>query len=203
MVSTLNDACVEWATARAVAPGHHDSGDEFCVRLFERRTIIAVLDGLGHGSAAAIVARQVVQLLEQAQTSDIVTLVRACHERLRGSRGVVMSLAMFDAAENTMTWIGVGNVCGTLWSPRSSVRRTLLLRGGLVGDMLPRLQVSVVPVTEGDTLVFTTDGVAGNIEDRMLEGQSLQVIAERILTRCSNGHDDALALVARYRGSTR
>ena len=203
MVSTLNDACVEWATARAVAPGHHDSGDEFCVRPFERRTIIAVLDGLGHGTAAAIVARQVVQLLEQAQTSDIVTLVRACHERLRGSRGVVMSLAMFDAAENTMAWIGVGNVCGTLWSPRSSVRRTLLLRGGLVGDMLPRLQVSVVPVTEGDTLVFTTDGVAGNIEDRMLEGQSLQVIAERILTRCSNGHDDALALVARYRGSTR
>ena len=203
MALTLNDACVEWATARAVAPGHHDSGDEFCVRPFERRTIIAVLDGLGHGSAAAVVARQGVQLLEQAQTSDLLKLVRACHERLRGSRGVVMSLAMFDAPENTMTWIGVGNVCGTLWSPRSSIRRTLLLRSGLIGDMLPRLQVSVVPVTEGDTLVFTTDGVAGNIDDRMLQGQSLQVIAERILTRCSNGHDDALALVARYRGATR
>jgi phosphoserine phosphatase RsbX len=202
MVSTLNDACVEWATARAVAPGHHDSGDEFCVRPFERRTMIAVLDGLGHGSAAALVARQGVRLLEQAQTSDILKLVRECHERLRGSRGVVMSLAIFNAPENTMTWMGVGNVCGTLWSPRSSTRRTLLLRSGLVGDMLPRLQVSVVPVTEGDTLIFTTDGVAANIDDRLLQGHSPQVIAERILTRCRNGHDDALALVARYRGPT-
>jgi phosphoserine phosphatase RsbX len=201
MASTLNGACVEWATARAVAPGHHDSGDEFCVRPFECRTMIAVLDGLGHGSAAAMVARRGVQLLEQSQTSDILTLVRECHERLRGSRGVVMSLAMFDAPENTMTWVGVGNVYGTLWSPRSSVRRTLLLRGGLVGDMLPRLQVSVVPVTEGDTLIFTTDGVTANIDDRMLQGHSLQVIAERILARCRNGYDDALALVARYRGA--
>jgi negative regulator of sigma-B (phosphoserine phosphatase) len=202
MVSTLNDACVEWATARAVAPGHHDSGDEFCVRPFDRRTMIAVLDGLGHGSAAALVARQGVRLLEQAQTPDILKLVRECHERLRGSRGVVMSLAIFDAPENTMTWMGVGNVRGMLWSPRSSTRRMLLLRSGLLGDMLPRLQVSVVPVTEGDTLIFTTDGVAADIDDGLLQGHSLQVIAERILTRCRNGHDDALALVARYRGPT-
>jgi serine/threonine protein phosphatase PrpC len=203
MVSSVSDACVEWAAARAVARGQCDSGDEYCVRSFGSRTVVAVLDGLGHGSAAARVAQQGVRLLEQVDTPDVMTIVRKCHDGLRGSRGVVMSVAMFDAPTDTMTWLGVGNVYGTLWCPRSSSRRTLLLRGGLVGDALPRLQGSVMPVTEGDILVIATDGVGREIEDRLLHGVSLQAIAERILTRCSTGDDDALALVARYRGATK
>jgi negative regulator of sigma-B (phosphoserine phosphatase) len=203
MVSALSDACVAWATARAGAPGHRDSGDDFCVRQFEHRTMIAVLDGLGHGQAAATIAKEGVQLLQQAQTPDVVRLVRECHQGLRGSRGLVMSLAMFDSHENTMTWIGVGNVSGTLRCARSAARRTLLLRGGLIGNALPRLQLSVVPVAEGDTLIFTTDGVKAGIDDRLLQGPSLQAIAERILAHCRSGRDDALALVARYRGATR
>ena len=196
----MNDGCIEWAAAKAAAGGCGDSGDAYCVRAFDHRTMVAALDGLGHGPAAATVAKQSVRLLENARTPDITTLVRECHADLRGSRGVVMSLAMFDGASNTMEWLGVGNVYGTLWSPRTSLRRTLVLRGGLVGDVLPRLQASVVPVCEGDTLVFTTDGVAADIDDRLLQGTSVHSIAERILTYRQTGHDDALALVARYRG---
>jgi serine phosphatase RsbU (regulator of sigma subunit) len=165
--------------------------------------MVAVLDGLGHGQAAAMIAKEGVRLLEEARTPDVMRLMKECHEALRGSRGLVMSLAMFDSHENTMTWIGVGNVSGTLRSPRSSERRMLLLRGGLVGNALPRLQLSVVPVSEGDTLVLTTDGVRAGIDDRCLEGPSLQAIAEQILTQCRSGRDDALAVVARYRGATR
>jgi len=203
MVSALSNACVEWAAARAVASGHRDSGDEFCVRLFEHRTMIAVLDGLGHGPAAASVAREGVRLLEQTQTPDVVRILLECHAGLRGSRGVVMSLAMFDTRENSVTWIGVGNVSGTLRCSHSSARRTLLLRGGLVGSALPRLQASVIPVADGDMLIFTTDGVGPDVDDRLLQGQSLNAIAERILARCHSRRDDALALVARYRGTTR
>jgi negative regulator of sigma-B (phosphoserine phosphatase) len=200
MVPTVNDGCVEWAAAQAAARGCCDSGDAYCVRAFDHRTMVAALDGLGHGPAAATVAKQSVRLLENARTPDISAIVRECHADLRGSRGVVMSLAMFDGARNTMEWLGVGNVYGTLWSPRSSLRRTLVLRGGLVGDVLPRLQASVVPVSEGDTLVFTTDGVTADIDDRLLQGASVHGIAERILTHRHTGHDDALALVVRYRG---
>jgi serine/threonine protein phosphatase PrpC len=203
MAQTINGACIEWATARTVAHGHADSGDEFCVRPFEHRTLVAVLDGLGHGTAAANVARLGVRLLKQAQTPDITRLVQHCHEGLRGSRGLVMSLALFDEIDETLTWIGVGNVGGTVWCPRSSLRRTLLLRSGLVGSALPQLQVSVVPLTEGDILVFTTDGVGTDINSSLLRGSSVQAIAERILAQCSSGRDDALALVARYRGVPR
>jgi hypothetical protein len=111
-----------------------------------------------------------------------------------------MSLAVFDDRDDTMAWMGVGNVAGTLWSPRSSTQETLLLRGGVVGDRLPRLQPSVVPVTVGDTLVLATDGVRGTIDRRVLEGSTPQVIADGVL-RQSTDQDDALTVVARYRGS--
>ena len=201
MVSTVNGACVEWASARMVAPGHSDSGDQCCVRTLDQHTMIAVLDGLGHGPEAAGAARRGVQLLEQSHAHDVETLVRECHSGLRGSRGAVMSLAMFDSLERTMTWIGVGNVRGSLWCPQSTTWKSLLLRGGVVGESLPHLRPSVVPLDEGDTLVFTTDGVGPDIDDRLFKGNSLQVIAERILARCRTGHDDALVLLARYRGA--
>jgi negative regulator of sigma-B (phosphoserine phosphatase) len=200
MVPAVNDGCVEWAAAKAAARGWCDSGDAYCVRAFDHRTIVAAVDGLGHGPGAATVARQSVHLLENTRTPDVSAIVRDCHAELRGSRGVVMSLAMFDGDRNTMEWLGVGNVYGTLWSPRTSLRHTLVLRGGLVGDVLPRLQVSVVSVSDGDTLVFTTDGVSADIDERLLQDTSVHNIAERILTHRHTSHDDALALVARFRG---
>lgn len=203
MVSTLEGAGVEWASARAIAPGHHESGDECCVHTTERHTMIAVLDGLGHGPAAARAARLGVRLLEQSQARDVVTLIRECHNGLRTTRGAVMSIALFDGVEGTMAWLGVGNVRGILWSQQSSTWKSLLLRSGVVGDVLPPLQESVVRLTEGDILVFSTDGVNADINDRLLEGVSLQATAERILARGRTGHDDALVLLARYRGAGR
>src|SRR5437764_14087643 len=45
---------------------------------------------------------------------SVILLVGRCHKRLRSTRGVVMSLASFDARESIMTWIGIGNVAGLL-----------------------------------------------------------------------------------------
>jgi hypothetical protein len=52
-----------------------------------------------------------------------------------------MSLAMFDSLERTMTWIGVGNVRGSVWCPQSTTWKSPLpLRsGGVVGESLPHL----------------------------------------------------------------
>jgi hypothetical protein len=184
-----------------VAPGHRDSGDQCCVHTRGQHTIVGVLDGLGHGPAAASAAKLGVDQIQQSHAHDVVTLMRECHGRLRGSRGAVMSLAMFDSLDRTMTWIGVGNVRGTLWCARTAKWKSLLLRSGVVGEVLPQLQASIVPVTEGDTLVFTTDGVGPDIDQRLLNGASLQASAERILARCRTGRDDALVLLARFRGA--
>src|SRR5439155_998671 len=83
-------------------------------------------------------------------------------ERLRHTRGVVMSVAWFQTGERTMAWLGVGNVEGVLQrgSPHGSpASETLLVRSGLVGSHLPPLRASVLSVNPGDTLIVATDGI--------------------------------------------
>lgn len=201
MVSSLASACVEWAAAKTAAPGSTESGDACCLIPSPHRLLAAVLDGLGHGPAAAAAARLGTAALERARSTDLVALVHECHARLRGSRGAVMSLAVFDERLDTMTWMGVGNVSGSHWSPQRSLRHTLIMRSGVVGTTLPMLKVETVSVARGDMVILSTDGVTGEVGPQALQEYTLQAVADRVLSRCSSGLDDALVLVLRYRGA--
>jgi phosphoserine phosphatase RsbX len=52
----------------------------------------------------------------------------------------------------------------------------------------------------GDTIIFATDGVQRNFVDSLAPHDSAQQLADRILAHHSKGSDDALVLVARYKG---
>lgn len=113
-----------------------------------------------------------------------------------------MSVAHFNSAEGTVTWLGVGNVEGVLLhrdAYGTVTQEVLPLRGGVVGDQLPPLLASIVPISRGDTLIFVTDGVRANFADG-LKLDSVQATANAILARSARGTDDALVLVARYSG---
>jgi negative regulator of sigma-B (phosphoserine phosphatase) len=159
---------------------------------------------VGHGPEAAVVSRQATALLSAAEREHPLTVVRLCHEGLRTSRGVVMSLAWFDPTAAIMTWLGVGNVAGLLVrgdrgaAPRQEL---LLLRNGVVGRQLPPLQANVLAVSPGDTLVLATDGVDPDFMTRTVELGEPETTAARILEAHATGLDDALVLVARYRGA--
>ena len=130
-------------------------------------------------------------------------VIKHCHRELRGSRGVVMSLAAFSVRDETMTWVGVGNVTGLLLRADQGAERpreTLLSRGGVVGYNLPSLYPVVHSVYPGDTLVFASDGLRSGFTDGVILDDSPQQIADHLLENYSRGTDDALVLVARYIG---
>ncbi len=165
--------------------------------------LVAVVDGLGHGAAAAAAARAAVATLDRHADEPLLRLFERCHEALVGTRGVVMSVARFDRAVATMTWLGVGNVQGVLvYADRRGQRgrAPLVTRGGIVGSKLPRLRAEVIYVALRDTLLFATDGVATPFADDLPGDASPQELADRILARDGKGTDDALVLVARYAG---
>jgi negative regulator of sigma-B (phosphoserine phosphatase) len=143
-------------------------------------------------------------LTEQVQESDsVIALFKECHAQLRDTRGVVMSLALLNARDAAMTWMGVGNVeCVVVRASSSAGPRIepLLLRGGVVGSQLPSLYAGIVPVQRGDTLIFATDGVRSDFVHSLNVLDEPQQIAERILAQHRKGADDALVLVARYQG---
>jgi len=134
----------------------------------------------------------------------VIALVRRCHRELVGTRGVTMSLAAFNATDDTMTWLAIGNVEGVLLRAnprRSRPRETILMRAGVVGLDLPRLQASVTTISPGDVVVLATDGVRRDFVDVLHPADQPQALADRVLRFHAKGTDDALVLVARYRGS--
>jgi len=192
---------IVWGCAGTTLPGEKLSGDRELVKPFKGGALVAVVDGLGHGEEAAAAAHVAVNTLQSCDGDSLMTLLRLCHERLRTTRGVVMSMALFNQIEDAMTWLGVGNVEGILFHYDAHVvpgQEFLLLRGGVVGDQLPRLHASIVTVGPGDTLIFATDGIRTGFVDQVNLDEHPQRIADRILAQYWRGNDDALVLVARY-----
>jgi serine/threonine protein phosphatase PrpC len=202
-METLTAGVVETGAAGLAFEGQVSSGDRCVVKPVSTGALVAVVDGLGHGEEAAAAAARAVCALESHADESVIALVRRCHEALRGTRGAVMSLASFCARDNTVTWIGVGNVEGRLlrWSDRRrEAKESLLLRGGVVGVQLPPLGAAVLSVATGDTLILATDGIYREFDRDVNLAASPQNVADRILAEHRRATDDALVLVSRYRG---
>jgi hypothetical protein len=196
-------AALEWAASGRPMPGQAESGDLFVVAPFAGGALAAAIDGLGHGAGAAAAARAAARELAAAAGAPAAALIRRCHEALRGTRGAVLSLASFDTTAGEMTWAGVGNVQGLLLRFALAARpacEALLPRSGVVGGKLSPLGPRTLAVAAGDLLVMTTDGIRDGFAARLPVAAPVAEIAELICRGYAAPNDDALVLVARYRG---
>jgi phosphoserine phosphatase RsbX len=194
---------LDWDVGGSPFPGQSVSGDMHLVQPFATGVLVAAVDGLGHGVEAAAAAQLAVATLQAHANESVLHLVKRCHEVLRGTRGAVLSLASFCPFDDTMTWIGVGNVEGVLLRPDEQlgfIRDYVILHGGVVGLQLPPLRAFVIPVQPGDTLVFVTDGIRSGFSEGLPAQASPQDLTRHIITRDFKGTDDALVLAARYQG---
>ena len=195
----------DWSVASRPKPGQKACGDLHLVKTVGGVSLLAVVDGLGHGSEAIIAAQCAVEILDQHAADPLITLVHRCHDALAQTRGVVMTLASVQLAEGTMTWMGVGNVEGCLFRAGSNSRPHLervLLRSGVVGYQLPALHADVLTLAAGDLLLFTTDGIRADVTEQLKLANSPSDIAQRTLKQDFKGTDDGLVLAARYLGGT-
>ncbi len=181
---------LDWGVASLAFQGETVSGDQHVVQPFPNGVLVAAVDGVGHGAAAAAAAK---------------VAVATCHADLRETRGVVLTLASFKPLDGTITWAGVGNVEGVLLRADAKggpARDYVLLLGGVVGLQLPPLRGFGIPVSPGDTLILATDGIRSGFAERLPLENSPQQIADHVLSRDAKGTDDALVLVARYLGGS-
>jgi serine phosphatase RsbU (regulator of sigma subunit) len=197
---------VEHSSAVLPQPGQTESGDRYTVLPIPGGVLAAVVDGLGHGPEAAVAAERAITTIEsfgRKAGETLPDLVQRCHTALSGTRGVVMSLAAFDAGQRTLTWIGVGDVAGRLLLKTSNAhyaQETLLLRPGMVGRQLPPLKTSTARIERGDMLIFATDGINPEFAEDVYIDSQLDAVAQRIISAYGKRTDDALALVVRYQG---
>ncbi len=196
---------IEWARAGRPLPSEYTSGDRgIAVDIDGAAALFGVVDGLGHGPAAADAAVRAVTAVTRASSERIEVLIQLCHRVLVGTRGVAMTLARVDFATNTLTWTGVGNVTAHLVAKAPTgihVRSSARLAGGIVGYRMPEIRpAQVVSIRTGDLLVMRTDGINEDYLDHIDFSSSSVVIAEELLDKDARETDDAMVLAARHRG---
>lgn len=192
----VSAAPIEWAVAARCLPGQSESGDLSLVAPRAEGTLVAVVDGLGHGPEAATAARVAIDALRTHADAPLDVLFRQCHAALLKTRGVVMTAAIVTA--DALEWLAVGNVEGVLLRGAAGpapTRERVLLRGGVVGYQLPPLRASKLALAAGDVLIVATDGIRGDVASEARPGWSPREIADRTLAAHARDNDDALVLV--------
>ena len=202
-MESLSEPRIVWGVALRAHPAQSVLGDAYLVKPLGNGLLIAVADGLGHGSEAAAVGSLCVDTLSANADRPLPAMLALCHEILRGTRVVTVSVAAFDYARNEMTWSGLGNVMGALFRADPAARpksENLVQRPGVLGSGTPAFVAPRLPVRHDDLLVLATDGIDPEFERSVDRGRAPQAIAERILADHAKDTDDALVLVARYGG---
>ena len=192
---------IETAFATLPLPGQAESGDLSFIKRVGKGTLVAVVDGLGHGEDAASAAHAAVGALDRYSREPLIELVRRCHDALVGLRGVVLGLAYLDPQAATMAWLGVGNIGGMLLRAdlgNRPSRITLVPNAGFIGAEQAHPTMRSVPLALGDTVILFSDGIKDRFADSLVLSNTPQEIADFVITRHVKGNDDALVLVARY-----
>ena len=168
--------------------------------------LLGVIDGLGHGRHAALAANRAAEVLAENPAEPLDVLILLCHRALLDTRGAAITLALVTFGDPGLRWLGVGNVAACLVrvGPGNPTPVGAPLHGGIVGYRLPTgLDAQNSPIQAGDMLLLGTDGLRGDFADDVRPPRAPGQLAEDVLTRSARGTDDALILVARYRGGPR
>src|SRR5215471_12580286 len=138
MPHTVNVArhVMRWGVAEAPFPHERESGDRYVVQPCADGLLLAAVDGSGHGMEAAAAATIAAATLKSFAHESPIALMLRCHERLKRTRGAVMTLVFVHMSDRTLTWLGVGNVeavvCHESGGTITTVDR-VLLRAGVIG----------------------------------------------------------------------
>src|SRR5690349_17718969 len=100
--NAVRPPALDWGVSWRALPGERESGDLHIVKTFATGILVGAVDGLGHGPEAAVAARAAVSVLEEHAEEPLIPLVKRCHEALRRTRGVVLSIASISTLDSQM-----------------------------------------------------------------------------------------------------
>ncbi len=121
---------------------------------------ILVVDGLGHGPAAAEAAAEAVAVFRNFPSSEPGAIVAAAHAAMRGTRGAALAIARLDPGRGVVRFAGVGNISGVIIDAGSRRIASMVSQNGTVGHAVRKIQEFEYAWAEGASLVMHSDGLA-------------------------------------------
>ncbi len=179
-------------------PGEELSGDAYFVRERGRQTLIAVIDGLGHGQGAKEAADVAVEQLDDWMGEPLNELLLAMHDALRSTRGAVAGVAVIDQQAGRFHYSGVGNILIRVFN--APEHASPVSTNGTLGARLGQVRVWSYDWSPAATLVMASDGLSASWDISSYPGlleRSPQLLAGVLMRDYGRHADDATVLVAR------
>lgn len=176
------------ACAARPMPGERACGDRAATWDDGEVVVIAVIDGLGHGPAAAAAAEAAERYIADHRGEALTALLRGCDAALRGTRGAVMTVIRIRRRDGAAEYAGIGNVEARVIGAGDV---PLIPTPGVVGMRLQAVRERRFTLQAGCTLVLFTDGISSRFRLAELHGRPATAIARDLLAAHAKDHDDA------------
>ena len=179
-------------------PGETACGDGWLARGESDRSVLMVVDGLGHGTDAAAAARAATEVVKAHARRGVTELADTVHGALKSTRGAAAALAVVKAGSEKGDFCGVGNVNCVIRAGGKS--RTLVSHNGILGHKVRKFQEFSFPFPHNALLIMHSDGLTAKWtldEYPGLEAREPALIAGVLVRDYRRTTDDASVLVSR------
>lgn len=156
---------------------------------------LIVIDGLGHGPAAAEAADLAAGVFVRQPFDAPRSQIEQVHLALSGSRGAAAACAAWTGAR-ALRYAGIGNIAGRLSIPEGS--RGLMSHNGTLGFQMRRVQELEYPLSDANLLIMHSDGLSArwDLSDHPgLRQHHPAVVAATLYRDHLRGKDDATVVV--------
>jgi anti-sigma regulatory factor (Ser/Thr protein kinase) len=183
-------------------PGEVVSGDAWSSYVDGAGVTLFVVDGLGHGTEAAVAANAAVSEFQESRELPPEEILSAVHRAMQHTRGGAVAVARIDWESATVMYAGLGNIAGAVVNATGQERRLVSL-SGIAGHNARKIHAFEYPCPDG-LLIMHSDGVGTAWTLNRYPGlrNAHPLLVAGVLYRdFARGRDDATITVARTRPS--
>jgi len=179
--------------------GQEFCGDSWGIEQSEDFSTVLLADGLGHGFEASQASLEALRVLRENPDLAPGLLIDLSHRALRSLRGAALSIAKLDRMRDKITFSGLGNVAGYIFSGAERCHQMVSV-SGTAGHHAARIREFSYPWPANGILIMHSDGLSTNtgLDSRPgLAHHDPTLIAGALYRDFNRGHDDATVVVAR------
>lgn len=191
----------QWACLSRPAPNEIMCGDSWRIIEHDGRLAIMLVDGLGHGPLAAAAAHEATVAFDREPFAPLATIFEAANGRMGGTRGGAMAIAQVHSKAASLSYLGVGNIAGSLRDVNGEGGRGLVSQNGTVGSHMRKTKEFEYPCASHGFLVMHSDGLQSRWSLEGLPGITQRhcgVIAGHLYRGFTRGRDDVTIAVIRF-----
>jgi len=180
-------------------PGETLSGDGWFYNSSDRRTVCAIVDGLGHGALAADASTQAIESLRSNGDIPLVDRINRAHEAVRATRGAALGVAEILHDQRIVKFSGIGNIMAMVIQNGTS--RNMVSHNGILGHQISRVTEFQYPWSESAILIMCSDGISTHWDLKSYDGlmsRDPSLIAAILYRDFARGRDDVAALVVKH-----